>query len=892
MRGWVFLICFSILFPLSSYVRSAQRKRIQPPQHFKAFQSREDKDNLTRVVLHNGLTILIEEQALYPLAAVVLYVKTSERDEEVGMAALLAEAYRSADLVLKTLLRGGMWDARSSYDRTCYFSIAPAENVNEILEIKLEFLHKPQFTSDQIAQAAQRLVEKSRRSLRLSLNFAKERVLKLLDARARTTDERLSKIKTVSPDRLGQFQQAHYHPKNVILSISGAVFRERILKKVVELYAPLKVKGAARVLKTDSPSFSGGSSFQYQHLRADLQEPSVLLAYRVPGVGHKDYYALWLLSYVLGQGRGALLHQYLVQNGSAFSVNSSLTPYEAGAVFTISFNPNLENIDRAELQALAQIEILKRRRLGVVYLDRAKSLLLKDHYESLQTLDWRARSLAHHEALGSYQNLAKVPTQIEKVTSEDIKRVMSRYFSNTNLSVLEYFPYGAAERTFTAKSFLEVLRLLVPTVARKRTAEMDVAYPFERQSTFLPIQFTPSYLEYELKKTSILRGPIIYFKEEHALPLVHIALFWPGGRIRESEANAGITELMMGTMLRNFETSTGSLHGNELEQMGAEIRVVNELDFFGIQVTVLSPYREKMFSVLLDWWRNPELKEEDLELERKRILSLVGHSKEDDLLFALESARKQVFGQHPYGLPRYGSRESLSIQTLESIRSWMNKHLTRVHPLILVRGDLKGTSFLHDFVSILSDSHYKRMQPVKRATGWDESWKGSAFNPVSVVRNGVVLLALKGPVRGSRDERLLNVVENLMVIPGGPLLRSAQNPAGLGLDIALFHESGLNGGIIYVVASTTPEKKDGVHRQLLERWVQMKNTSSTQKVLMSALVVTITQFYIRQQKGTEYLLDLGGNTMAGKSENYATEYLSTIKDANKDKIVSIINRYF
>ena len=892
MQGRVFLICFSILFPLSSSVHSAQRKRIQPPQYFKSFQSREDKDNLTRVVLRNGLTILIEEQALYPLAAVVLYVKTNEREEEVGMADLLAETYRGTDLVPQTLLHGGIWNAQSSYDRTCYFSIVPAENVNKILEINLEFLHKPRFGSDQIVQAAQRLVEKSRRNLRLPLSFAKERVVKLVDGGARTTAERLSKVKSVSQDRLGRFHQAYYHPKNVILSISGAVFRERILKKVVELYAPLKASGAGRALKTYSPSFSGGSSFQYRHLRGELQEPSVLLAYRVPGVRHKDYYALRLFSYVLGQGRGSLLHQYLVQSGSAFSVESSLMPYEAGAIFLISFTPDLENIDHAEVQALAQVEILRRRRLGVADLDRAKSLLLKDHYESLQTLEWRAHSLARHEALGTYQNLAKVPAWIEELTSEDIKRVLGRYFSNSNLSVLEYFPHGAAERTFTAKSFLEVLRLLIPTVAGERAAEMDALYPFESKSTFSPIQFTPSYLKYELKRTSILRGPVVYFQEEHALPLVHMAFFWPGGRIRESEANAGITELMMGTLLRKLEASKGSLHRNELEQMGAEIRVLNELDFFGIQATVLSPYREKMFSALLDWWRNPELKEEDLELERKRILSLVRQSQENDLLFAFDSARKQVFGQHPYGLPRYGSKESLSIQTLESVRSWMDKQLTRVHPLILIRGDLKGTSFLQDFVSVLSDSHFKRRQPVQRATGRDGPRKGSAFKPISVVRNGVVLLALKSPVRGSRDERLLNAVENLMVIPGGPLLGSAQNPAGLSLDITLFHESGLNGGIMYVVVRTTPEKKDEVHRQLLVQWVQMKNASSTRKDLMSALVATLTQFYMRQQRGTDYLLDLGRNTMAGKSENYESEYLATIKDANREEIVSVINQYF
>ena len=255
---------------------------------------------------------------------------------------------------------------------------------------------------------------------------------------------------------------------------------------------------------------------------------------------HDDYFPLLVLSYILGRGRGAILQQSMVEeDASAVEVVVEVEPFQQGGTFLFSVTPHLEKVDRAEVQVLAQLEALKRQGISIEQLDRAKALLLRDHYQGLESLERRANSLARHEARGNYLERDRVVELLTQITPERVAQVLERYFTDPNLSLLEYFPANAEPRTFTPESLLETLRLLVASVLHEREDSTDELLVVETESSFQPPEFRPSYLSYDLKRTSVLRGPIIYFKEEHVFPLVHVGLFYPGGRIQESAQDFG-----------------------------------------------------------------------------------------------------------------------------------------------------------------------------------------------------------------------------------------------------------------------------------------------------------------------------------------------------------------
>lgn len=908
---WASLVC-SVSIALSTLCL-AQRKTVRVPSkgipaYFKAFESREDKDNFTRAVLRNGLTVLIEEQALHPLAAVVTYVKVGhlhEDDKVLGITNLVRRLsiketakHSKGEIVREVRQLGGSLTGHTSQDRTCYYGVAPMENVGKMLEIQADLLRNPSFSPPSVAQEISALLEKSQRQLQIPLTDATRRLLQLTYRKHRLrrwplgTEETLSKI---GREELLEFHQTHYRPDNVILAISGAVRRERILEKVVELYASMK-PSTREAVSARGLSEPAQASFRYQHLRGTSQQAHLLLGYPVPGTSHPDYGPLLLLSYILGRGRAALLHNYLVESGTALTAECKLEAFRQGGTFFISLTLEAEQAGRAEMQALAQLQVLRQQGIAKADLDRAKALVLKDFYESLEGVDQRAYRLAHSEVLGSYLDRESFPRRIDKVSAGQVSRVVQRYLKESKLSLVEYFPEQAEPRTFTAQSFLEAMRLLVPAEARRRWIDLEAQYAALPKFDFELPQFRPSHLKSDLRRTSILRGPEIYFREEHGVPLVHVGFFFPGGRVHESASNAGITELMLRTLLQDTEEAESPLLWGYLEGLGADVQIVNEPDFFGLQATTLSPHLEKILPILIQWVRNPLPEEDSFQLERKQMMSLIEQEKEDAFRHLIRLAHHAVFEDHPYGLGRYGTGKSLSNLTLSGIQDWIKSQMTGVHPLIVLRGDIKGTAFLQGVVSDLSDSSYEQRRPVKKEIVKAEETSARSQTLRSVQASSGpqnrLVLGFVGPARGTRDALVLQVIENVLSGAAGRLSASLRDQQSLVYEVKLFHEASVSGGAIFAYLAASPENEKKALRGLLQELDRLKRVPLREDEFFSALVSTIGNFYLAQQRGEDYVLEAARNILAGKGNDYEREYVSRIKGITREDIMLVATQYF
>ena len=878
----------------------------QTPEYFKAFQSREDKGSLTRVVLRNGLTILIEEQALDPLATVVTYIRAGYSQEEagsIGVSHLLERLYRHRSEVVSEIVgSGAVLEITTHYDSTLFSSSVPAENVPETLNFHAALLQAPEIDLGAIGREVEILLKERLLQLDLPQVFARQKLLDLAYPKQRwggllSLEESFTGLVQRDPtlQQLTRFHEAHYHPGNVILVVSGAVRRENILERVVELYGSLtSSKEALQVSKENSadPSTVGQNSFRYLHLRGNHLQPYLLFAYRIPGLGHDDYYPLLVLSYILGRGRGALLKQSMLgEGGTAADVRVEVETLQRKGTLFFLVTPHLQRVDGAEVEVLAQLEILKRRGIPIAQLDRAKALLWKDHYLGLQRLDQRANSLARYEALGDYLQRDRELEVLTQITSKQVSDVLERYLTDSNLSLLEYFPQDAQSRHFTAQTLLETLLLLVPSVVTKSAEEEDPFQVAETESSFQPPEFRPSHLKFDLRHTSILRGPVVHFREEHAFPLVQLGFFFPGGRIKESTHNSGITEVMLRALLQNVVSREDSLSWIDLERLGTEIRVVNETDFFGFQAIVLSPHLEKVFETLIEWTRSAAVREEDLILARQEVLALLNGEKENSYLRLLGLTQRRVFYDHPYGWDRYGTLESVSGLSLSSLQSWVESEMTGVHPWIMVHGDIEGTSFLRNFVSTLSDSSYEVRKPIKRGISQQKDPSDLQGEPIFEEEEDEVIMAFPGPARGTRDEAIIDVLEGALFRPGGRFSISLRDQ-GLAYQLRMFHQTGLSGGGLFTSFAALDGKGKAARDELFKQLSQLGQVPLREKEFLNAVVGAITRVHVRQQSGEDYIVELGHHVLAKEGVDPTQQYLTTLRRVKREDLMALAKRYF
>lgn len=878
------------------------------PEYFKAFASREDEGRFTRVVLHNGLTILIEEQALSPLAAVVTYVKAGDLhggEGEQGFARLVAElclhgtaTQNGGETARQLRQSGGTLTSAGGPDETHFTTVAAAEHLARILEIHAGLLRDRTFQAAAIerissrlsAQDYDRLQTPKNEALRYALELTHPgHYLRLWPAGNRGPTER------PAPDSLEAFHRAYYDPRRVILAVSGAVRREQILEKVVALYASLK---PSRTKTSEIPDLSKTEdlAFRYKHVRGQTLQPYVVLAWATPGVSHPDYYPLLLLSYILGRGNGSALHQGAVTTGLARDAEARLQASQGGGAFFLLLAPEAGKVDSLEAYLFAQLERLTEEGVAAADLSRAKGLLLKDYYRSVDGLKERTYWLARFEVRGSYLAGEQVPKRIQEVGVGQVTAAARRYLQPSRLSLGEYFPEQAEARTFTAESFLETMRLLLPSALKGLQPEpgsKKLAPPAE-PAVALPIEFKPSFLKHPLQRTSILRGPEVYLRQEHVVPLVHVGLFFPGGRSHESAANHGITELLLRTILYAGRDAEGPGSWRELERRGGEVSTINESDFFGFRATALAPHLEMLLTQMITWVRDAGLEEESFQAQRRRMLSLVGRRRGDFWPDLMRQARQDVYADHPYALSRYGTEASLSAVTFEVLQDWFRVQLASIHPLIVVCGDVRGTGFLETFVPTLSDTRYSTRAVVRRELP-EESGEESETPAAPLVRNdgrqAAVVFAFPGPARGRRDEVILDVLEKMLGGWGGRF-SSLLIDSGLAYEAEVVHEAGINGGAVFVYTVSPPHNEEQVVELLRGELERLQEIPVRNDDFLNAVATAIGAFYAGRQCDEDYVVEVARHAFAGESPDYEREYLVTLKDLSREDIVSVTRRYF
>jgi predicted Zn-dependent peptidase len=863
--------------------RSGSQRKL--PEYFAAFRSHDTEGMLTRAVLKNGLTIVVEEHAHSPLSAIITLVKVGSFDEEAPRG--LPQVY--ANLLSPTFCEGinpvgGVPSVSVSGFDTSFLSLVPSDELEESLEVHAGLLtNKPEYEAGNLSFAAEVGNWKEIRKRNLTQTAERSFIDWVLNL------EKAESIKVPEKAVLEEFRETYYRPANIVISVSGSIRRERVLQKLVDLLGKEGTssepwEGSYRVeLRKSSPN-----EFRYRQVRGETSEPLLFLGYPVPDFRQPGHTVARLLQYMVGEGLAALLRVPRAEDDRVpFGSRTIVRDTAAGGLFYVGLAPEADRLEQAEVQFLGLLEALESNGVPVPVLDRAKALLVTDFHASLEDLGYRARSLAVSEVLGDFRNRDKFPAEVAGISGQDVRRFIATYLSRQKLALQESLPSGFEARTFTSEALLDTLQILLGQEVKDEIGFLENLTAGEDYEAFKPVEFSPGFSEANLKKSSILRGPEILLRERHEVPLVHLGLFFPGGRITETAQTAGITELLLRAALHSRVRRDAGLSMTFLGALGSRILPVNEPDFFGIEVVLNSNVLDRAFMQFVQIFREAPPDAVDLEAAKKQILhsrTLEPGSWKSTLK---GSVNRELFGDHPYGAepPDWISNfENIDHATL---MNWRQKHLDKVNPYIFVFGDVEGTSFLQSFVSLLSDSDYKTTRAVERKVPQpeDESFIKEARG------EGSLILAFPGPRRGSMFVESLDVGMRILSGCRGQLAKSA-GVGGEGLyDFRMWRETEVWGGTIFLELNGPDEKLQGAKEQIMKEIQGFSGEAVSERKFLNSLVGTITEFYLRQNDPSKFLADSMKEILANEPPDYGRRYVLNLKQLRAGEIESTLNRF-
>jgi zinc protease len=424
----------------------------------------------------------------------------------------------------------------------------------------------------------------------------------------------------------------------------------------------------------------------------------------------KEWATLQMLAAVLGEGKGSRLWQGLREGqasrdkaGVVFDVRVEFLVPPGSGMLVSRMRVDPGRIDRAEAEYIREIERFRREIISEGELLRARALFEKRYYDTVSRYEKESGLIAWLQLrFGDCRLFDSNLARIRAVTAQEIQQAAAKYLTLANATVQELEPARAQARTFTPEKFADLLitfearaaQPIRPEEVKPAQALKTFAQGAERIQGTEGQNITVAAVPLPIKDFSILRGPRAYVREDKSLPLISIGVYFQGGRLIEEQATSGTTELMLRAMLKSTTTRKGELIAQEIESYGGEIRIVNEADFFGFTLDVLSRNAENALKLLIEVVENPFFDKTEIARERDGLLADQLASRDDAPARAVELFWSSVYPGHPYGLPRYGVADAVKPLTDEKLEAWHAKTVKRQLPAVVLVGDTDGSALV------------------------------------------------------------------------------------------------------------------------------------------------------------------------------------------------------
>jgi predicted Zn-dependent peptidase len=245
-------------------------------------------------------------------------------------------------------------------------------------------------------------------------------------------------IRDLSRDKIMLFLSEHYAPDNVVIAVAGKIKHEDVVAKLSDQFGTFQ-RGGRRVLE-GTPT--GQTVEHYQ--KKDTEQMHILLG--VPGLGQDDddIYAMHIFNNILGGGLSSRLFQEIrEQRGLAYSVYSYHSTYVDTGLFAIYAGTSPKNTKEVIECILQELKEIRQQGITAGELARTKAQIKGGLYLGLESVSSRMSRLGKTEL--TYNRVLspeEVVVKLEKVTLDDVLRVIGRLWQRDRISIMPLGPAG------------------------------------------------------------------------------------------------------------------------------------------------------------------------------------------------------------------------------------------------------------------------------------------------------------------------------------------------------------------------------------------------------------------------------------------------------------------
>ena len=260
-----------------------------------------------------------------------------------------------------------------------------------------------------------------------------------------------SDILSLTPADTEAFFKAYYGPGNATIAIVGDINPEEVMTLIEQTFGKIPAAPPQPPLVTIEPPQRGERRVEVEF----DAEPSVVIGFHKPALGHPDDYVFDVIDAVLSDGLTSRLYTSLIREkriAASVNADSNYPGVRSPNLFVLSATP-LTPHTTGEIEAAiyAEIERLKTEPVSAKELEKVLNNLDADLVRTLRSNGGLASQLALYQTVaGDWRYALKARDKIAAVTPADIQRVAAEYFTKSNRTVATLVKKVGGKQVVTA----------------------------------------------------------------------------------------------------------------------------------------------------------------------------------------------------------------------------------------------------------------------------------------------------------------------------------------------------------------------------------------------------------------------------------------------------------
>jgi predicted Zn-dependent peptidase len=405
----------------------------------------DNKRNIRRTDLPNGLIILTEEMPHVRSVAMGAWIRAGSRHEEspvngishfVEHMVFKGTTTRTAQQIAREVdAIGGNLDAFTGKETVCFNIKVLDEHVPKALDVLSDLVLNPVFAEEEVARERGVILEEIKMDEDNPDYLVHEIFTQHFWQGHALGKPILGTAKTVScfdRAKLLDYYGSRFRGGNIVFSAAGHLDHDAFVEQVTRRFAGLQ---PGESLTVDAPPRTAADII----LRSKKSLEQVQLCLGVPArpLADESRYVSLMLNTVLGGGMSSRLFQTVrEENGLAYSIYSDLSPYrDTGSLCVFAGTSADKALKLIEL-VMQQLKLLKDEPIDAGELRRAKDQLKGNLLLSLESSGSRMSNLARQQMYFNYffgpdEILAKV----EDVTVEQVQEMAQSLFATDRVAL-------------------------------------------------------------------------------------------------------------------------------------------------------------------------------------------------------------------------------------------------------------------------------------------------------------------------------------------------------------------------------------------------------------------------------------------------------------------------